>query len=141
VFCDPARPHATGLRGEACHQLLTVAKSASALSLHRAILYVFDGGPHYGTRWILNGIVPRANRTKLERGLPFELAIPLFDGPTIERVEDGLSFGELRIRALGMVGGVTLHLRLYPTRRGAQIISLRYANRKERDAYRATYSG
>jgi uncharacterized DUF497 family protein len=40
-----------------------------------------------------------------------------------------------------MVGGVTLHC-VY-TRRGEvlRIISLRYANRKERDAYRATYSG
>ena len=83
----------------------------------------------------------KSERNEVERGLPFELAVLLFDGPTIERVDDRRSYGELRIRALGMVGGVTLHC-VY-TRRGEvrRIISLRYANRKERDAYRATYSG
>ena len=83
----------------------------------------------------------KSERNELERGLPFDLAVLLFDGPVIERVDDRRSYGELRIRALGTVGGVTLHC-VY-TQRGQvrRIISLRYANRKERDAYRATYSG
>jgi uncharacterized DUF497 family protein len=87
----------------------------------------------------------RANsgRNQVERGLPFELAVLLFDGPTIERVDDRRSYGEIRIRALGMVGGVTLHC-VY-THRGEEhriiSLSLRYASRKERDAYRATYPG
>jgi hypothetical protein len=83
----------------------------------------------------------KAERNEIERGLPFELAVFLFDGPTIERVDDRRSYGELRIRALGMVEGVTLHC-VYIQRAGVRrIISLRYSNRKERDAYRATYSG
>jgi uncharacterized protein len=65
----------------------------------------------------------------------------MFDGPVIERVDDRWSYGELRIRALGTVGGVTLHCVYTQRGRVRRIISLRYANRKERDAYRATYSG
>ena len=83
----------------------------------------------------------KAERNEVARGLPFELAIFLFDGPTIERVDDRRSYGELRIQTLGMVEGVTLHC-VYTQRGGVRrIISLRYANRKERDAYRATYPG
>jgi len=83
----------------------------------------------------------KSERNELERGLPFELAVLLFDGPVIERVDDRRGYGEIRIRAIGAVGGLTLHC-VY-TRRGEtrRIISLRYANRKERDAYRATYPG
>ena len=74
-----------------------------------------------------------------ERELPFELGALLFDGPMIERVDKRRNYGETRIRAIGVVGGVTLHC-VY-TQRGEvrRIISLRYANRKERDAYRATH--
>ena len=83
----------------------------------------------------------KSERNEVERGLPFELAVLLFDGPVIERVDDRRRYGETRIRAIGAVGGVTLHC-VYTQRGGVRrIISLRYANRKERDAYRATYSG
>ena len=76
-----------------------------------------------------------------ERGLPFELAALLFDGPTIERADERRHYGETRIRAIGVVGNMTLHC-VY-TQRGEvrRIIGLRYANRKERDAYRATHPG
>jgi uncharacterized protein len=74
-----------------------------------------------------------------ERGLPLELAALLFDGPVIERVDERRGYGEARIRAIGVVGDVTLHC-VYTQRRDVRrIISLRYANRKGRDAYRATY--
>jgi len=83
----------------------------------------------------------KSDRNEKERGLPFALAALLFDGPVIERADDRREYGEIRIRAIGFVGGVILHC-VY-TRRGEvrRIISLRYANRKERDAYRATYPG
>jgi uncharacterized protein len=83
----------------------------------------------------------KSDRNEVARGLPFELAALLFDGPTIEHVDDRRSYGERRIRAIGVVGGVTLHC-VY-TRRGEvrRIISLRYANGKERDAYCTTYPG
>ncbi|MHB1629730.1 MAG: BrnT family toxin, partial [Bacilli bacterium] len=35
------------------------------------------------------------------RGLPFDLAILLFDGPTLETVDRRKDYGETRIRALG----------------------------------------
>ena len=83
----------------------------------------------------------KSERNQKERGLPFELAILLFDGPVIERIDTRREYGETSIRAIGMVGGVTLHC-VYTQRGGVRrIISLRYADRKERNAYRATYSG
>ena len=83
----------------------------------------------------------KSERNERDRGLPFELAVLLFDGPLIEQVDDRRSYGESRIRAIGVVGDVMLHC-VY-TFRGEvrRVISLRYANRKERDAYRATYQG
>ena len=73
--------------------------------------------------------------------MPFELAALLFDGPTIERADERRHYGETRIRAIGLVGNITLHCAY--TQRGEirRIISLRYANRKERDGYRATHPG
>jgi uncharacterized DUF497 family protein len=79
----------------------------------------------------------KSQRNEAERGLPVELAVLLFDGPVIEGVDGRQAYGEVRIRAIGGVGEVILHC-VYTPRRGAhRIISLRYANRKERDAYRA----
>jgi uncharacterized protein len=66
----------------------------------------------------------KSERNEKERGLPFELAVLLFDGPVIEHVDQRRNYGETRIRAIGV-----------------SEISLRYANGKERDAYRATYPG
>jgi uncharacterized protein len=83
----------------------------------------------------------KSQRNESERGLPFELAALLFDGPTIESADERRHYGETRIQAIGLVGSVTLHC-VY-TQRGEvrRIISLRFANRKERDAYRATHPG
>jgi uncharacterized DUF497 family protein len=81
----------------------------------------------------------KSRRNAAERGLPFELAMVLFEGPLIERVDDRQPYGEIRIRAIGAVEQVILHC-VY-TMRGdiRRIISLRRANGKERDVYRATY--
>jgi uncharacterized DUF497 family protein len=83
---------------------------------------------------------PREERAQ-RRGarLAFELAMLLFDGPVLERVDVRRDFGEIRVRVIGKVGGAVLHC-VY-TDRGTvrRIISLRYANRKERDAYRTTF--
>ena len=76
-----------------------------------------------------------------ERGLPFEVAAALFDGPTLEAVDDRRDYGEKRIRAIGSVRGVVL-VCVYVDRGDVRrIISLRAANRKERNGYRATYQG
>lgn len=71
--------------------------------------------------------------------MPFRLAILLFRSPLLRRVDDRQDYGEVRIKAIGVVGDHILHC-VY-TDRGAvcRVISLRYANRRERDAYRATF--
>ena len=85
--------------------------------------------------------VAKGERNRIERGLPFELAIVMFDRPVIESIDGRRDYGEVRVRAIGVVGGVVLHC-VY-TERGSvrRIISLRNANRRERHAYRATYPG
>jgi uncharacterized DUF497 family protein len=82
-------------------------------------------------------------RNLQERRLPFELAIALFEGPTLE-IEDGRrDYGEVRIRTVGSVRNLILVCvytgRQTPSGAVRRIISLRLAARKERDGYRATY--
>jgi len=81
----------------------------------------------------------KSARNAAERGLPFEVAMALFDGPTLEEPDRRRNYGELRIRAIGQVSGVIL-VCIY-TDRGAvrRIISLRAAKEKERHAYRTAY--
>ena len=81
----------------------------------------------------------KCEKNKAERGLPFQLAILLFRNPVLRRVDDRRNYGEVRIKAIGAVGDRTLHC-VY-TDRGTvrRIISLRHANRGERDDYHATF--
>ncbi len=81
--------------------------------------------------------VGKSERNRRGRGLPFDLAVVLFEGPVIEQIDNRRDYREIRIQAVGRVGGRVL-LCVY-TDRGEvrRIISLRYANRRERDAYRA----
>jgi uncharacterized DUF497 family protein len=74
-----------------------------------------------------------------ERGLPFDVAMAMFDGPTLEIPDDRRDYGERRIRAIGVVRDVAL-VCVYSDRSEARrIISLRVANRKERHAYREAF--
>ncbi len=73
------------------------------------------------------------------RGLPFELAALLFDGPTLETVDSRKDYGETRTRALGRVGNVVLACVYADRAEARRIISLRHASRKERDAYREAF--
>jgi hypothetical protein len=76
-----------------------------------------------------------------ERGLPFEIGAALFDHPTIEVPDTRYNYGEARIKAVGIVRGIVL-VCVYNDRDGIRrVISLRMANRKERNAYRAAYPG
>jgi uncharacterized DUF497 family protein len=81
----------------------------------------------------------KSRRNTAERRLPFELAVVMFDGPTLEAVDSRRDYGEVRVRAIGTVRNLCL-VCIY-TDRGEtrRIISLRLANGKERDAYRTTY--
>lgn len=78
-----------------------------------------------------------ANTTR--RGLPFELAILLFDGSTLEIIDRRKDYGETRTRALGRIGNVVLACVYTDRGRTRRIISLRHASRKERDAYREAF--
>ena len=84
---------------------------------------------------------PKSDRNARERGLPFAVAMALFDGPTLEVDDTRRDYGERRIIAYGAVAGRVL---VY-TRRGTDdaplrwIISLRKANKGEIHAYRATF--
>jgi uncharacterized protein len=81
----------------------------------------------------------KSDRNRLERGLPFDLAVMLFDRPTLERPDARLDYREARTLAVGMTS--TRVLVCVYTDRGLvrRIISLRPANRRERDVYRAAF--
>jgi len=76
-----------------------------------------------------------------ERGLPFEVGIAVFDNPTLEAPDDRIDYGETRIKAIGIVRGVVLVCVYNDRGEVRRIVSLRVANRKERNAYRAAYPG
>jgi uncharacterized DUF497 family protein len=81
----------------------------------------------------------KSDRNRLERGLPFDLAVMLFDRPTLERPDARLDYREARTLAIGMIGTVAL-VCVYTDRGLARrIISLRPANRRERDVYRTAF--
>ncbi|MEO9190943.1 MAG: BrnT family toxin [Acetobacteraceae bacterium] len=82
----------------------------------------------------------KSERNREERGLPFELAVELFEGPFNERTDSRHDYGETRMQVVGRVGGSIL-VCVY-TDRGEvrRIISLRDANRRERNASRTSFS-
>jgi uncharacterized DUF497 family protein len=82
----------------------------------------------------------KSERNAHARGLPFQIAMALFEGPTLEEPDLRKDYGELRIRALGQVDDVVM-VCIYTDRSPdvRRIISLRPAKRRERDAYRAAY--
>jgi uncharacterized protein len=81
----------------------------------------------------------KSMRNARERHLPFDLAMALFDGPTLEIPDGRRDYGEARIKAIGVVRDIVLAC-VYTDRDGRRrIISLRTANGKERNAYRAAH--
>ncbi len=78
-----------------------------------------------------------------ERGLSFSLVKDEFDWAGAQAIEDTRrDYGELRYRALGLIG-TRLHAVVYtPRGAGIHVISLRKANRREEKRYAAkTESG
>jgi hypothetical protein len=79
----------------------------------------------------------RKNKGNLERhGIAFEDAIRIFDGPTLEQVDDRYDYGELRIYAIGVVNAIEITL-IYAdvSEKERRIISAWRAERHEREAY------
>ena len=81
----------------------------------------------------------KSERNRILRGLPFDLAMALFDGPVIEQPDLRRDYGELRIGIIGSVDGIVLHCVFTDRGNKRRIISLRPANRRERNDYRAAY--
>jgi uncharacterized DUF497 family protein len=86
----------------------------------------------------------KSRKNAQERGLPFEIAMAMFDGHTIELDDRRFDYGERRIQAYGTVADRVLAC-VY-TWRGTPddplrwIISLRMANKGERHAYNTAFS-
>jgi hypothetical protein len=79
----------------------------------------------------------RKGRSNLARhGIAFEDAIGIFDGPTLERVDDRFDYGEIRVYAIGVANGLEVTV-IYTdvTRSERRIVSAWRAERHERAAY------
>ena len=51
------------------------------------------------------------NRRNIARhGIAFEDAKRIFEGPTVERVDDRFDYGEIRVYAIGLVNGLEITL-------------------------------
>jgi hypothetical protein len=83
----------------------------------------------------------KSQRNREERGLGFDVPERLFFNRFIEWVDDRKDYGETRMIVVGAVEGRVLTV-VY-TWRGdrRRVISLRIANRMERDAYRQKIDG
>jgi uncharacterized protein len=76
-----------------------------------------------------------------KHGIDFETAMLIWEGRTVEQVDDRRDYGEPRFIALGMVEDRVLAV-VYTWRGNRRrIISARKANKDERRAYRETLAG
>ena len=80
---------------------------------------------------------PVKNRRNIARhGIAFEDAVKIFEGPTLERVDDRFEYGEVRVYAIGIVNEIeitVIYTDVSQTER--RIISAWRAERHERTAY------
>jgi uncharacterized DUF497 family protein len=77
------------------------------------------------------------NRSNLaRRGITFEDAQRIFEGPTVEKVDDRFDYGETRMYAVGLVNGLEITV-VYPDRNDDErrIISAWRAEPHERRYY------
>lgn len=80
-------------------------------------------------------------RNLVLHGISFEDASKIFEGRTLERIDDRFDYGETRVYAIGLVQGVELvviYADVAPGRR--RIISAWKAERYERKAYWQDFS-
>ena len=83
----------------------------------------------------------KSTRNARERGLPFDVAMALFDAPTLEAVDNRKDYGERRVKAVGVVRGIVLVCIYVERPKARRIVSLRKASGKERHAYGKAYPG
>jgi len=72
-----------------------------------------------------------------KHGVDFEDAIGIFDGPTLEQIDNRRDYGETRIVAIGVVKGRELTVVYTERGESRRLISARRAHGSERKAYRA----
>ncbi len=77
------------------------------------------------------------NRINIAKhGVSFEDAVKIFEGFTLERIDDRFDYGEERILSLGMLNGIVILAVVHTDRNGkTRIISARKANKAERNEY------
>ncbi len=80
---------------------------------------------------------PEKNRQNVARhGIAFEDAIKIFEGPTLEKVDDRFDYGEIRVYAIGVANGIEITVVYTDTSNEVRrIISAWRAERHEREAY------
>ena len=85
---------------------------------------------------------PKKNRGNIARhGIAFEAALKIFEGPTLERVDDRLEYSEVRVYAVGIVDGIEITVIFTDvSRTERRIISAWKAERHEREAYWENFS-
>ena len=85
----------------------------------------------------------KKNRENLRRhGVAFEDAVRIFEGPTLEKTDDRLDYGEVRVYAIGIVNGFEITV-IYMDRSEDErrIISAWRAEPHERRAYWQSIKG
>jgi len=80
----------------------------------------------------------KGERNRRERGFGFDFAALIFEGDTIEWSDDRRDYGEARVRAIGEVDGLVLHVVFTDRGDVRRIISARLADRKERNRWHAS---
>lgn len=80
------------------------------------------------------------NHLNIEKhGVRFEDACKIFDGFTIDAIDNRTDYGEERIISIGLLNGIAVITVVHTDRKGiCRIISARPANRKERKHYDET---
>lgn len=71
-------------------------------------------------------------KTLQERGLDFADSIHVFAGPTLDRLDERADYEELRTITVGMLNGRVVVLVWTLRGQVRRIISMRYANERER---------
>jgi uncharacterized DUF497 family protein len=85
---------------------------------------------------------PKKNRANIAKhSIAFEDAVKIFDGPTLEQIDDRTDYGEVRTYAIGLVNGFEVVVIYTETAGGERrIISAWRAERNERKAYWEIFS-
>ncbi len=79
---------------------------------------------------------PAKNQRNIARhGIAFEDAVRIFEGPTLERVDDRFEYGDVRVYAIGIVNETEITVIYTDVSTERRIISAWRAERHEREAY------